>query len=60
MKFGTKIGDFNLQKAQNLSRGFKMLAMKQRIFVGHLERASPIYLFIKCSSDSLTILTPEF
>ncbi|ODH03253.1 hypothetical protein A4S05_20375 [Nostoc sp. KVJ20] len=39
MKFGKKIGDFNLQKAQNLSGEFKMLALKQRIFVGHLERA---------------------
>jgi hypothetical protein len=43
VKFGTKIGYFNLQKAQNLSGGFKMLPLKQRIFVGHLERASPEY-----------------
>ena len=39
VKFGTKIGYFNLQKTQNLSRGFKMAALKQRIFVCHLERA---------------------
>jgi putative heme iron utilization protein len=42
VEFGTKIGYFNLQKAQNLSGGFKMVALKQRVFVGHLERASPI------------------
>ena len=41
VKFGTKIGHFKIQKAQNLSRGFKMVALKQRIFVGHLERAGP-------------------
>jgi PAS domain S-box-containing protein len=44
VKFGTKIGHFNIQKAQNLSGGFKMVALKQRIFVGHLERAGPIIL----------------
>ncbi len=42
VKFGTKIGNFNIQKAQNLSGGFKMVALKQRIFVRHFERASPI------------------
>jgi len=41
VKFGTKIGYFNLQKAQNQSREGKVMALKQRIFVGHLERASP-------------------
>ena len=40
VKFGTKIGYFNLQKAQNLSRKLRMIALEQRIFVGHLERAS--------------------
>jgi hypothetical protein len=38
VKFGTKIGDFNLQKAQNLSGELRMIALKQRIFVEHLER----------------------
>ncbi|MHC5724929.1 MAG: hypothetical protein ACYTXY_12465, partial [Nostoc sp.] len=37
VKFGTKIGYFNLQKTQNLSRGLKMVALKQGIFVCHLE-----------------------
>ncbi|MEH1835978.1 MAG: hypothetical protein V7L29_29000 [Nostoc sp.] len=40
VKFGPKVGYFNFQKAQNLSGGFKMVALKQRIFVSHLERAS--------------------
>jgi len=31
----------NLQKAQNLSRGFKVVALKQRTLVSHLERAGP-------------------
>jgi len=44
VKFGTKIGYFNLQKTQNLSRGFKMAALKQRIFVCHLERAGSVDL----------------
>ena len=39
VKLGTKIGYFNLQTAQNLSEGFKIVALKQRILVGHLERA---------------------
>lgn len=41
VKFGTRIANFNIQKAQNLSGGFKMVALKQRIFVCHLESASP-------------------
>jgi len=40
VKFGTKIGYFNLQKAQNLGGEGKVMALKQRIFVGHLERAN--------------------
>ncbi|MBN3942334.1 MAG: hypothetical protein V7L21_15285 [Nostoc sp.] len=40
VKFGTKVGYFNFQKAQNLSGGFKIVALKQRIFIRHLERAS--------------------
>jgi hypothetical protein len=47
VKFGTKIDDFNLQKAQNLSRELRMIPVKQRIFVEHLERASPVpYLLL--------------
>ena len=40
VKFGTKVGYFNFQKAQNMSGGFKMGALKQRMFICHLERAS--------------------
>lgn len=39
VKFGKKVGYFNFQKAQNLSGGFKMVALKQRMFICHLERA---------------------
>ena len=42
VKFGTKIGYFNLQKTQNLSGAFKMAALKQRIFVCHLKKSSII------------------
>ncbi len=40
VKFGTKVDYFNFQKAQNLSGEFKMVALKQRMFICHLKRAS--------------------
>ncbi len=43
VKFRTKIGYFNLQQNQNLSRELRMIALKQPIFIGLLERASPTY-----------------
>ncbi len=50
VKFRMRIGYFNLQKAQNLSGGLKTVALKQRIFVGHLERASIRYCLLWYSS----------
>ncbi|OYE00875.1 hypothetical protein CDG79_32655 [Nostoc sp. 'Peltigera membranacea cyanobiont' 232] len=47
VKFGTKINDFNLQKAQNLSGELRIIALKQGIFVERLERASPSCILLK-------------
>lgn len=46
VKFGTKTVYLNLQKAQYLSEDVRTIALKQRIFASHLERATPILINI--------------